>query len=261
MPPSDSPGRATAARAALEREMLAALTPAFAAFVRGVRADAVAALNAPVLLASGPKRRARLSDPFTLASVETRWQATISAMTVWVNEFLRTPETQVQDYLTGLAARLAWHDLPMEVFSSVREVLLQSQAAVWTQAETTAALSDALSLDTGAVTRTALDTVETSGFSFRSVMERLLRTEATAMFNVVQLGAVRDSGHGFKKWVAHHDKRTRPTHLEASGQVVPNAQDFLVGGYALAYPGDPKGPAHETASCRGVTVAADRPPG
>jgi hypothetical protein len=254
-----SPGRATAGRAAAETHMVGALLPVMEAFVAGVRRDALAALRAPLLLAAGPKRRARLSDPFTLLAVQQRWQVSTTAMTVWVNEFLRTPEQLVADHLDGMLARLADSTLPLDVYTSVRDVLLAGQAGAWSTDDMEAALADALSMDTPAATRTAADTIEPVGFSFRDEAMKLLRTEATGAFNVGRIGQARQDGFGFKKWVAHHDKHTRATHLDASGQTVPVSQDFIVGGAAMAYPGDPKGPFRETVNCRCSTVAVDQP--
>jgi hypothetical protein len=54
----------------------------------------------------------------------------------------------------------------------------------------------------------------------------------------------------------HHDAVTRPTHLAADGQTVRIGTPFIVGGFALAYPGDPLGPIQETAGCRCVLAGA-----
>jgi uncharacterized protein with gpF-like domain len=54
----------------------------------------------------------------------------------------------------------------------------------------------------------------------------------------------------FKKWLASHDERVRPTHREADGQVVPFVAPFIVGGWPLLYPGDKNGPPEEVINCR-----------
>lgn len=51
------------------------------------------------------------------------------------------------------------------------------------------------------------------------------------------------------------DGRTRPDHLEADGQRVPVGQPFIVGGEALAHPGDPMGSASNTINCRCTVLA------
>lgn len=53
-----------------------------------------------------------------------------------------------------------------------------------------------------------------------------------------------------KMWLATDDSRTRPTHNEADQQRVPLDSPFTVGGFELAFPGDPTGPAQEIINCR-----------
>lgn len=52
-----------------------------------------------------------------------------------------------------------------------------------------------------------------------------------------------------KLWLSTEDTRTRPTHVEADQQRVPLAGRFNVGGFELAFPGDPTGPAKEVIQC------------
>lgn len=51
-------------------------------------------------------------------------------------------------------------------------------------------------------------------------------------------------------WLATDDRRTRKTHDEADGQRVPLGSPFIVGGFPLAFPGDPTGPPQEVIQCR-----------
>lgn len=53
-----------------------------------------------------------------------------------------------------------------------------------------------------------------------------------------------------KFWLATSDSRTRPTHRAAEGQRVPVGSRFTVGGFELAFPGDPTGPPQEVIQCR-----------
>ncbi|MCD8087271.1 MAG: phage head morphogenesis protein [Oscillospiraceae bacterium] len=53
-----------------------------------------------------------------------------------------------------------------------------------------------------------------------------------------------------KTWIATHDDRTRPEHLEADGQTVPLAEPFDVGGEAMMYPGDSSGSGWNVYNCR-----------
>jgi len=61
-----------------------------------------------------------------------------------------------------------------------------------------------------------------------------------------------------RKWVSVEDDRRRDTHRAAHGQIAPVDGTFLVGGFNLRYPGDPRGPAKEIIRCR--CVAALQPP-
>jgi Phage Mu protein F like protein len=54
----------------------------------------------------------------------------------------------------------------------------------------------------------------------------------------------------FKQWLATDDARTRPTHVDADGQVRPLKAPFEVGGWPLMYPCEPGGPAEEVINCR-----------
>ena len=65
--------------------------------------------------------------------------------------------------------------------------------------------------------------------------------------------AIEDSGAIAEEWVAVSDDRTRDTHVEADGQIVPIGETFLVGGEELLHAGDPEGPIEEVAMCRCFT--------
>lgn len=53
-----------------------------------------------------------------------------------------------------------------------------------------------------------------------------------------------------KLWLSTTDSRTRPSHRIADGQRVPVGENFTVGGFSLAFPGDPAGPPQEVIQCR-----------
>lgn len=59
-----------------------------------------------------------------------------------------------------------------------------------------------------------------------------------------------NASSGDLRWEAHHDDRTRPSHVEADGQTVPRGRAFTVGGAKLMFPGDSRAPAREWAGCR-----------
>lgn len=88
--------------------------------------------------------------------------------------------------------------------------------------------------------------------------ETIARKEAITALHTAQDEAMRqavagglDSTTVTYVWRTAHDKRVRDTHKTMDGQVRPYGQDFTTGaGVALAYPGDPSGPAAETINCR-----------
>ena len=57
-----------------------------------------------------------------------------------------------------------------------------------------------------------------------------------------------------KRWVATADLRTRSTHAAANGTEVELDEDFIVGGVAMGYTGDPRGGAKNVINCRCVTL-------
>lgn len=82
------------------------------------------------------------------------------------------------------------------------------------------------------------------------------RTETMAAVNAgVYRSAVLDAEERgdpapFKLWLSTEDSRTRPTHVAADRQRTLMSEPFRVGGAALLFPGDPRGPAQEVINCR-----------
>lgn len=60
-----------------------------------------------------------------------------------------------------------------------------------------------------------------------------------------------------KRWLATNDRRTRPDHRHADGQLVSLRQPFMVGGWPLQFPGDPTGPPEQVIWCRCSLVVID----
>lgn len=90
---------------------------------------------------------------------------------------------------------------------------------------------------------------------------RIARTEVLSAYNggraASAAAAPADVVAGLE-WIATRDSRTRDTHSSVDGAVVSVGATFQVGTAALAYPGDPNGPAKEIVNCR-CTVAALSP--
>lgn len=81
----------------------------------------------------------------------------------------------------------------------------------------------------------------------------IARTETTMAYNGGSIGAARalgEDGPDRKEWLSASDARTRESHAEANGMVVPIGESFVVGGVPMDHPGDPAGPPDETANCR-----------
>lgn len=249
-PSLSSPGALTAARARLEVEVTATARSLLATFAAGVRRDAEAALDAVVLLAAG----SGAGNPFTLASVLEHWLPLVSQLVSEIAERLGLSPT-TDEFLIGMVSRLNASSLPGQVFDSARNVLVESLDKAWSKAETRRALEQALSPSTPAMRRT-LEGLAPEGMTWESLVSKIARTEATAAFGHTTLAALAQQGYSHKRWVAHHDKATRPTHLAADGQVTELGNTFVVGGYALESPGDPTAPDEETANCRCVIVGA-----
>ena len=56
----------------------------------------------------------------------------------------------------------------------------------------------------------------------------------------------------------YHPSSLEPgSHRAANGQTVGIHEDFIVGGAALAFPGDPAGPPEEVINCRCVSVPVE----
>lgn len=81
------------------------------------------------------------------------------------------------------------------------------------------------------------------------------RTETIGALNAGRYDAFQavaeEEGQPLEKvWLATTDSRTRHSHREADGQRVSVGGNFTVGGFSLAFPGDPSGPPQEIIQCR-----------
>lgn len=85
--------------------------------------------------------------------------------------------------------------------------------------------------------------------------EQLARDNTIAPSNAGAHSAHREAeGVVAEEWLATSDDRTRETHEEASGQVVPVDGEFIVGGFEAEHPGDPSLPVGEFTQCRCTVV-------
>jgi hypothetical protein len=172
---------------------------------------------------------------FTLGTVQNRWTRVIDALLG-----ILTDHGLDDDYLRSLDRRLRDSGIPAAIYQPVRDTQIIGLVEGWTPAT----LSRRIRLE--------LEADETADIAAR----RLARTEATAAQAHTTLLDLAANNATMKRWVAHHDEITRPTHLDADGQTIPLAAAFTVGGSRLMYPADPKGPHSEVANCRCVIVEA-----
>ena len=82
-------------------------------------------------------------------------------------------------------------------------------------------------------------------------------THSAASYANHQVNASLNIPNQMKRWVAVSDARSRATHVAANGTEVPLDEDFIVGGVAMSYTGDPKGGAKNVINCRCVTLYID----
>lgn len=102
---------------------------------------------------------------------------------------------------------------------------------------------------------------ETGGDIGRSRAVTIARTETGVAASVGADAAAEATGLQLDKvWNSTHDARVRPDHAKADGQRVRMEQTFTVGGVAMRYPRDPKGPAKEVINCRCVCTYEPRLP-
>ncbi len=76
--------------------------------------------------------------------------------------------------------------------------------------------------------------------------------EANTALNKIEFGEAKADGKTMKTWHTEQDLRVRDTHVPLDGKTIPIDDDFMVGGYPMAYPKDgSKGsPLREIVGCR-----------
>lgn len=241
MPVDTSPASALQERHEAEQRAIEALEVAVSDFLDAVLAEARSAVDAMAqrsqLRASGPVITfARQRNPFAYTNIREHWYSTVRELADRRADLV--PEEVEQVLLDSM--------LPAQVYEDVTEVLARARSSDWTTYQTKRHLSALL------IPKSPRDHER-----YKARVRFLGRTTATMNSSLKRLREFReDSSVIGKRWVAHHDERTRHTHLAANGQTVAIDDPFIVGGAALAFPGDPSAPMEEVANCRCSMVPA-----
>lgn len=220
--------------AEIEETLDDALMAMLAAFMSDVLADAIDALDAPVVVASG-----RVRDPFAWTSVRARWYDSVRALAA---EAGGITDARIIDLLMQ-------SDLPYTAYLDVSETLATSVSEGWTVHKTKRELSRRLITKRGKGEDLS---------PYRNRVRNMARTAATLNFNADELAALVEQGYQEKEWVTQHDSRVRSSHVAADGQVVPVLSPFVVGGYPMQVPGDPVAPLSETINCRCYVIGVGK---
>ena len=77
--------------------------------------------------------------------------------------------------------------------------------------------------------------------------KRIARTEIHNSHNTAVMDTYKELDVEYTMWVAAEDERTRDSHLEINGEIIPMGGTYSNG---LAYPGDKSGPIEEWINCR-----------
>ena len=245
-----------------ERELERALILMVNGFIEAVTTDALITLQHPApdsITAAAtppgwvPLQERRVSDPFAYTTVMRRWREAIQTL---YTDHLPTLERWEVDP-QHVEQLLTDSGLPAHLYEDVQVILDNAAAEAWTEAKTKRAFSKLLIPKQKSSTK-----IPTAQRETRDEYRARIRSTAIETINQNLQRAtarrIQAQGLSWKKWVAHHDDRTRPAHREADGQTVPATDTFTVGGFRMRYPKDPSAPLHLTINCRCIMVGAKK---
>lgn len=220
-----------------------------------------AALASWLVTTSRRVLRGHVPDPEAVFSMVPAWEQAITDIIVQAvipvmdhayqalfgDGFSWRERPNVVNYLSGVRNRLS--GIPNETF----DLIGGQVAAGVTLGEGIPEISDRVDA--------ILSTTESARWPNRAVV--IARTEALGALN----GSRADSFQAFadetdtemeRMWLSTVDSRTRPTHVLADQQRTGVTDPFMVGGFALMFPGDPSGPAQEVIQCRCTTLLLEK---
>jgi hypothetical protein len=146
-------------------------------------------------------------------------------------------------YTARLTSRLRNSDFPGDAFTVTRQIVDDAAAAAEVRRQWVSEVREALGAGK-------------PDSPWEAASHRIARTEATAAHNLTVISDIVGEGFTQKRWVTRRDNRVRPSHAAVDGQTLPLDQDFIVGGYSLAYPAhlDAGASGSVTVNCRCVLV-------
>lgn len=213
------------------------------------------------MFAGGLAHLGLVPDPLKVFSQTPKWTALTAQYTAQVaREVLAAPYKNlgsgdvfesrpfVRHWIEGRENRLS--AVPNEVFGLVSKIIDSATTNGASIPDVTAQVQELFS-DTGMET-------------WKNRARTVARTEVVGAYNggtydAFSMIVAADPGTAWvKRWLATEDKRTRPDHVEADGQVVPFSSPFIVGGYQMMYPHDPTAPAKEVVNCRCIPLLEEQ---
>lgn len=225
---------------------------------------AVGAMLAEVLAANGDVTDPDLTAPVadTLAAAARRaWASARDRILAWVRDTFGRLLTRAADNLPDDLAP----DLPPATVEERVQVLVDEIATGLDGVPDTVAARVTRTIGEGYARGESPDQLRQRVAKVLGVDEwdpmvtRITRTTTTSVYNAAHMAAIADLEQNLgrplqRMWLATNDSRTRPTHREASTQVVDPGELFKVGDARLRFPGDPLGPDKEIILCRCVVV-------
>ncbi len=112
-------------------------------------------------------------------------------------------------------------------------------------------------LGVASIGKSIRETMDSPFTRYRANTIARTETHSAASYANHQVNASFNIPNQVKRWVSVADARSRATHVAANGQEVQLDEDFIVGGVAMGYTGDPKGGAKNVINCRCVTLYID----
>lgn len=220
---TDSGGAALGGRQALEATYQAAARPAVQRFLKGVQ-------------------RLALAGTLTGVWVLANWENTIAE--------IRETSPQAAEYMRD-------SEIPSQAqAAALLAVSLATTLALSTK-ERRSTVAAALGLERGDLKGTGREFGRILGpdgaYSWIGASDAAARTAATADFGASMLQQLKDEGYTHKRWMTRYDLRVRETHADVDRETIPLDEEFIVGGIALRFPGDPmSADVGEVINCRCV---------